>query len=261
MKNIRPLKKFGQNYLIDKNIIHKIVDLISPENYDRIIEIGPGKGALTREIYKINKNIICFEIDTRVIEDLATELNLIKIINKDFLKVDLSQYIIENTIIVGNIPYNITSPILFKLIDSNNTITDVVLMVQHEVASRLIAKPRTKEYGILSVILNYFAEVEYAFKVSPTCFYPKPKVDSAIIKITFKKNFDSDFNSKLFIKVVKACFGNRRKTLKNSLANSEFSDVDFSSFDFDFTRRAEQLSIDDFIILMKYIENQSKKNS
>lgn len=257
MKNIRPLKRFGQNYLIDKNVIANIVSVISPKKYEKIIEIGPGKGALTRELYKHNKHLTCFEIDNRVVEALKNEFNDIEIINQDFLKADLQFYLNPNTIIVGNIPYNITSPILFKLIHEYELIGDVVLMVQNEVANRLIAKPRTKEYGILSVILNYFADVVYCFKVPPTCFYPKPKVDSALIRISFKKNLNTDFNSKLFIKVIKACFGNRRKTLKNSLLNSEFSALDFTSVNFDFSRRAEELLIDDYLLLTKIIENNS----
>jgi len=257
MKNIQPLKRFGQNYLIDQNTIQKIIAVIQPYKYDKILEIGPGKGAMTRELNKSNKNITCFEIDNRVVDELKIEFPEIEIINKDFLKIELSKYLPAkgSYIIVGNIPYNITSPILFKLINEINVVTDVVLMMQNEVARRIIAKPKTKEYGILSVILNFFAEVEYCFKIPPTVFYPKPKVDSAIVKFSFNKKIEEGFDAKLFISVVKASFGNRRKTLKNSLGNSQFSNIDFAKVDFDFSRRAEELDISEYTRLMKIIQS------
>ncbi|MFZ5946469.1 MAG: 16S rRNA (adenine(1518)-N(6)/adenine(1519)-N(6))-dimethyltransferase RsmA, partial [Stygiobacter sp.] len=156
--------------------------------------------------------------------------------------------------IIGNIPYNITSPILFKLIENREIISDVLLMTQYEVAKRIVAKPNSKDYGILSVLIGYFAKPEFCFKVSRNVFYPKPNVDSAIIKIDFKKNKISNIRDELFIKVVKACFGNRRKTLKNSLTNSELINVDLTKINFDFTRRAEQLEIEDFIYLTSQIQ-------
>jgi 16S rRNA (adenine1518-N6/adenine1519-N6)-dimethyltransferase len=137
------------------------------------------------------------------------------------------------------------------MIENRLLIKDALIMTQYEVAKRIIAKPRTKDYGILSVLMNYFATVELCFKISPNVFYPKPKVDSAIIKIDFQNNKEVELDYKLFIQVVKASFGNRRKTLKNSLSNSIYKDIGLSKIDFDFTRRAEELSIEEFIELTK----------
>jgi len=261
MNYLKPLKKFGQNYLTDINTIVKIAKTILPENYDHIIEIGPGKGSLTRELLKQNDNITCFEIDTRVIEQLTAEFPTIKIINQDFLEINLKDFINPNekTIICGNIPYNITSPIIFKLVHEYPLISDVVIMMQNEVAKRIIAKPHTKEYGILSVILGYFADIEYCFKIPPTVFYPRPKIDSAILKISFRRNLNSKTDNKLFVQVVKAAFNNRRKTLKNSLSNSKFAHQDIFNSEFDFTRRAEELSINDFILLTDIIKSKYKE--
>jgi len=162
---------------------------------------------------------------------------------------------------VGNIPYNITSPIIFRLIENRDIIKDSVMMIQHEVATRLSAGPGNRDYGILSVILGYFAEIEYCFKVSPEVFYPKPKVDSAVIKISFRDQSQlRPVNEKLFFQTVKASFGNRRKTLKNSLMNSIFGNRDFSNFPVDLNLRAERLSIDDYLNITDYFDSNSGNN-
>jgi 16S rRNA (adenine1518-N6/adenine1519-N6)-dimethyltransferase len=263
MKYLKPLKKFGQNYLTDKNTIVKIAETILPENYDHVIEIGPGKGSLTRELFRRNKNISCFEIDTRVIEELHSEFRDVKIYNCDFLEINLRDFINpdEKTVICGNIPYNITSPIIFKLVNEYPLVSDVVLMMQNEVAKRIIARPHTKEYGILSVILGYFADIEFCFKIPPTVFYPRPKVDSAILKISFKSKLYPKIDNKLFIQVVKASFNNRRKTLKNSLSNSIFANENIFNSGFDFTRRAEELSVEEFIVLTELIAHKLQINN
>lgn len=255
MNKIKPLKKFGQNYLRDENIINKIVNEISPSIDDTILEIGPGRGALTSKLSETCRTLNAVEIDNRVIEDLSGRFSNLNIINKDFLKFDLQKETgWENIRIAGNIPYNITSPILFKLIDNYKKIEDAVLMIQDEVARRITANVGTKEYGILSVVLNYFCEVKYCFKVSPNCFYPKPKVNSAVIHVYFNKEIPSNY--KTFIKVVKASFGNRRKTLKNSLSNSIFSSCNLADLPIDGRKRAEQLDIKDYIELTNYFERQ-----
>ncbi|MCX7610073.1 MAG: 16S rRNA (adenine(1518)-N(6)/adenine(1519)-N(6))-dimethyltransferase RsmA, partial [Ignavibacterium sp.] len=211
---IKPLKKFGQNYLIDKNIIKKIIDIINPQPDDTIIEIGPGKGALTEYLAKYDSKVYAVEIDKRVIGSLENRFPNIEFINQDFLEINLSQFNTDKIRLVGNIPYNITSPILFKIFENNILIKDAVLMVQYEVAKRMTAKVRNKDYGILAVLLQYFSETEICFKVSPNVFYPKPKVFSAVVRINLLKRENSKFN-KTFISVVKAAFGNRRKMLKN----------------------------------------------
>lgn len=257
MSKIIPLKRFGQNYLQDKNIIRKIISEIEPEENDVIIEIGPGEGALTQYLVDYNSAFYAVEIDKRVIDNLTNRFNEIKIIPQDFLEIDLPQIFLENKNkirIIGNIPYNITSPILFKLFDNNTIIDDAVLMVQYEVAKRMTAKTGTKDYGILSVLLNYFGKSELAFKVSRNVFYPKPNVDSAVVHLYFDENRkDTEFNL-IFKSVVKSSFGNRRKILKNSLSNSIFADIDFSGCSIDLSNRAEQLNVDDFINLAKFVQ-------
>ncbi len=258
-KDIKPLKRFGQNYLVDKNILSKIANEINPAENEWIVEIGPGQGALTRFLYEKTKNIIAVEIDKRVVENLSRDLCKIKILNEDFLELNLaeiSEQVGSKLRIAGNIPYNLTSPILFKLFNNLDNITDAVLMVQYEVALRMNGKKGTKDYGILAVVLNYFARVELCFKVSPNVFYPRPNVNSAIVHLHFNTDLsDNNFNA-LFIQTVKACFGNRRKTLKNSLNNSIFGRLDFTDCGIDLSLRAEQLDLKEFIHLTEFIREK-----
>lgn len=255
MNRIKPLKRFGQNFLQDQNILRKIVDEIGPEQDDSLIEIGPGQGALTEKILEKNSNLIAIEIDKRVTEDLANRFPELKIIQADFLKINLSEFIESDQKklrVFGNIPYYITSPILFKLFENNILLKDAVFMVQFEVAKRITAKQNSDDYGILSVLINYFGEAKLAFKVSPNVFYPKPKVFSAIVHIWFnKQRYDQSFN-KVFTLIVKSAFGNRRKTLKNSLSNGIFAAIDFSKSGVDLSLRAENLDVNDFIKLTDF---------
>jgi 16S rRNA (adenine1518-N6/adenine1519-N6)-dimethyltransferase len=250
-----PIKRFGQNYLRDENIIGKIISEISPKSNDVIIEIGPGDGALTSKLIEKTDRLLAVEIDKRNVEVLASKFPKLNLISGDFLEIDL------NTIfkkygkklrIVGNIPYNITSPIIFKMIENKTIIQDSVLMVQHEVAQRITAKSGGKEYGILSVITQNFAEVKLCFKVSPNVFNPRPKVYSAVIHLFFKENLNGRQDDEVFIKIVKAAFGNRRKMLYNSLKNSIFGHLNFTKTGIDLSLRAEKLSIEDFRTLAKF---------
>lgn len=254
-----PIKRFGQNYLKDENIIGKIITEISPKSDDLIIEIGPGEGALTSKLIEKTDGLIAVEIDKRNVEVLKSNFPELKLISGDFLELDL------NTIsnkhdkklrIVGNIPYNITSPIIFKMIENKEIIHDSILMVQYEVAQRIIAKSGGKEYGILSVITQNFADVELCFKVSPNVFQPRPKVYSAIIHLYFKEDSYSRKNDEMFIKIVKAAFGNRRKMLYNSLKNSIFGHLNFNKTGIDLSLRAEKLSIKDFRTLAEFASLQ-----
>jgi 16S rRNA (adenine1518-N6/adenine1519-N6)-dimethyltransferase len=260
MQKVKPLKRFGQNYIHDKNIIKKIVREINPQPDDTIVEIGPGRGALTELIYGKTKNIIAVEIDTRVIENLQTKFPELQLIQKDFLKVDIRTIIDLNKKklrIIGNIPYNLTSSIIFKVLRNADLIDDAILMVQNEVAIRMTAKKGSKDYGILTVLLNYFTETKYCFKVSPNAFYPKPKVTSAVVHLRLKQLNISTEERQMFISVVKACFGNRRKTLKNSLSNSIFKELNFSNSGIDLSLRAEQLDVNDFLMLTEFVLNQT----
>jgi 16S rRNA (adenine1518-N6/adenine1519-N6)-dimethyltransferase len=259
MQNVKPLKRFGQNYLRDKNIIKKIVEKLNPKSDDTIVEIGPGHGAVTELIYGKIKNFVAVEIDKRVIGDLQKRFPGMQIIQSDFLKVDIDSLgiIPKNKIrIIGNIPYNLTSSIIFKLIRNSELIDDAVLMVQYEVSKRFTADKGTKEYGILTVLLSYFTNTELCFKVSPNAFYPKPKVTSAVVHLRLKNLDITKENREMFISIVKASFGNRRKTLKNSLSNSIFKSLNFSHSGIDLSRRAEQLDIEDFIKLSNFASNQ-----
>jgi 16S rRNA (adenine1518-N6/adenine1519-N6)-dimethyltransferase len=263
MGNIKPLKRFGQNYLKDRNIVDKIVKEISPLPNENIIEIGPGLGILTKEIFQINKNLLAVEIDKRVIETLKESIPGLNLINQDFLKLDLFTLLKESQSrlrIFGNIPYNLTSPILFKLIENTQIINDAIFMVQYEVARRMITPKGIKDYGILSVVLDYFSTVNLCFKVSPHVFFPKPKIYSALVHIRFKTDLDDKPFNKLFVSVVKSCFGNRRKTLKNSLNNSIFRTINFEGSGIDFSLRAEQLDTSDFVKLTKFVQKELSKN-
>jgi len=258
---IYPLKRFGQNYLVDKNIIKKIIEEFKPDSEDVVLEIGPGTGALTAELVNKVKRFVAVEIDKRAVKQLKEKFPSLEIINKDFLEVNLLEFVNKNKKlrIIGNIPYNITSPILFKLINERKFVEDALLMVQYEVAKRITAEKGTKDYGILSVLLNYFAQTKLCFKISPNVFYPKPKVYSAIIKIKFSEEEQKEIDDDLFIKVVKAAFGNRRKVLKNSLSNSIFRTINFTnneSLTNLLARRAEDLSIKDFVQLYEFIKSQ-----
>ncbi len=260
MQKVKPLKRFGQNYLLDQNILKKIVEEVNPRFEDIIVEIGPGQGALTAKILERIPSLTAVEIDTRVAADLKLKFPQLELISGDFVKLNLNELRKDSEKklkVVGNIPYNLTSPILFHLIKFNNIIQEAVLMVQHEVAKRMSGKKGTKDYGILSVILNYFAEVKYCFKVSPNVFYPKPKVHSAVVHLTFKELNISEAEKQSFIQIVKASFGNRRKTLKNSLSNSIFNELNFKDSGIDLSLRAEQLDQDDFLRLAEFSRNPS----
>ena len=259
MNKVSPLKRFGQNYLQDQNIIKKIIAEIDPKENELIIEIGPGQGAITKMLLESKANLTAIEIDKRVIDDLQTRYTDLQLLQSDFLKLDLNQFTDSSEKklrVVGNIPYNITSPILFKLFENNTIVLDAVFMVQYEVAKRMTAKMGSKDYGILSVLLEYFGNTKLAFKVSPNVFYPKPNVDSAVVHINFNdKRNNSEFNL-MFKSIVKSAFGNRRKTLKNSLSNGIFAEVNFSDCGIDLSLRAEQLNVNDFIKLAEFASNK-----
>ena len=258
MQKVKPLKRFGQNYLLDQNILNKIVNEIDPKPGDHIVEIGPGQGALTAKLFEKITSLTAVEIDKRVADDLQIKFPGLKLIVDDFVNINLNSLKTrggEKLRIIGNIPYNLTSPILFHLIKYNNIVQDSVLMVQHEVAKRMSSSKGTKDYGILSVILKYFSEVKYCFKVSPNVFFPKPKVNSAVVYIRFKDIKISENEKQNFINIVKASFGNRRKTLKNSLSNSIFKELNFAASGIDLSLRAEQLGLDDFLRLAEFTRN------
>ena len=188
-KNL-PLKRFGQNYLQDQNIIKKIISEIAPKENEMIVEIGPGQGALTQYLFESKANLTAIEIDRRVIDDLKNRFADLNLLQYDFLELDLNLIATssqQKLRVVGNIPYNITSPILFKLFDNNTFINDAVFMVQLEVAKRMTAKLVQKIMEYFQFSLDYYGNTKLAFKVSPNVFYPKPNVHSAIVHIYFNE--------------------------------------------------------------------------
>jgi 16S rRNA (adenine1518-N6/adenine1519-N6)-dimethyltransferase len=244
---IYPKKSLGQNYLKDDNICRNIVSSFDPKPGENVIEIGPGQGAITKYLVESGCNLTTVEFDKNNTAILRKEFPGLNVINGDFLKFDLDTVGKSSGLlrIIGNIPYNITSPIIFKLIDSRAVIMDSQLMIQEEVAQRICATPGNKEYGIPSVITQAFSEPKLLFKVSKNSFYPKPKVDSRLVYFDFRKSMESKIKDVVFFRrLVKAAFSTRRKTLKNSLKNME---VDISKTGIDPGRRAETLSVREFI--------------
>lgn len=245
---IKPKRSLGQNYLTDENICRNIVNAFDIKPGENIIEIGPGKGAITKFLLEKTVNLKVVELDENNCRILNETFPGLEIINRDFLKTDLNSLMrskAEKLRIIGNIPYNITSPIIFRLMENREIIYDAQLMIQEEVARRITASPGNKEYGIPSVILNVFGSSKMLFKVSRNCFYPKPKVDSRIIYFNFSESQEERLKDKEFFrKLVKSAFGTRRKTLRNSLKNLN---LDLEKSDIDMGRRAESLTIDEFI--------------
>ena len=251
-----PKKRFGQHFLQDPNILNKVIKEINPCRDDYILEIGPGYGALTQKLFSLTDSLTAIEIDQNAAQHLRETIKDIDLIEGDFLEVEFEKLMCnqgQKLRVVGNIPYNLTSPILFKLFEHNNLVKDAVLMVQYEVAKRITAKKNIKDYGILSVLTSFYSESKFCFKISPNVFFPKPKVHSALIHLYFRDLMIKEEQKKLFIKIVKAAFGKRRKILKNSLSNSIFSKIDFTGSGIDLSLRAENLSVQDFEILTNFV--------
>ena len=240
-------KKWGQNFLVDNNLLEKIIKTINIKDTEHVLEIGPGQGALSEKLVEVAKSLSMVEIDPDLIERLKVheKLSGLTIINQDILKVDLESLSIDSPVVVGNIPYNITSPIIFWLIDHFDHWNRAYLMVQKEVAQRLTATIGTKDYSRVTVMTSLFFNIEICFSISPNVFLPKPKVQSAFISITKRSDFDQkNVNVKKFSQVVRMAFNQRRKMLRNSLSTLT---INSDKCNIDFTRRPEQLTVDEFI--------------
>ncbi len=251
----RALKRFGQNFLINPYISERIVRALTIESQDFILEIGPGKGALSALI--VNKKparFIAVEIDRLLAANLQKQYaEKMEIINDDFLNIELNRYG-QCLKIVGNIPYNITTPIIFKMIEERQVVKEALIMMQKEVARRLSADiSENKEYGILSVLCQTYAHIDYLFDVKRGNFLPTPKVDSAVVKFVFKNTLDGLKDENLFKKIVRATFNYRRKTLKNSLGRIFDKTIVYSIDEFDLTERPENLTPQQFIQLSNTI--------
>lgn len=253
---VKPKKHLGQHFLMDQNIAQKIVEQLSP-NVEKVIEVGAGTGVLTQYLIKdFDKKLHIIEIDTESIDYLSANFPTIgnRLIEGDFLKSKLSDFCEENLGIIGNFPYNISSQIFFHVIDYKDIVVEVVGMIQKEVAERLSAKHGNKTYGILSVLLQAWYDIEYLFTVNENVFNPPPKVKSAVIRLKRNKNTDLGCDEKLFKQIVKQAFNQRRKTMRNSL-RSMISPVIIENEIFN--KRPEQLSVQDFVSLTNLIQSNS----
>ena len=253
---VKAKKHLGQHFLRDENIAKKIADTLTLNGYKNVLEIGPGMGVLTK--YLLEKDITTYviEIDTESVEYLQVNyLNLApRIIEKDFLKYDLNEVFKgEPLAIIGNFPYNISSQIVFKTLEMRDQIPEFSGMFQKEVAQRICEKEGSKTYGILSVLTQAFYDAEYLFTVPPGVFNPPPKVDSGVLRLIRKENYNLPCDETLFFRVVKQAFQQRRKTLRNSLKTFNLSDnLKANSI---FGKRPEQLTVAQFIELTQWIEN------
>jgi len=258
---IRPKKYLGQHFLKDQGIAIKIVDSLTfHSNYDMIVEVGPGTGILTNILFeKYPEKTYLIDIDNESIAYLKKRYpnRRHQIIAGDFLRFDLGNFSSKGIGIIGNFPYNISSQILFKILDCRNIIHEVVGMVQKEVALRIAAGPGNKTYGILSVLLGAFYDIEYLFTVNPDVFHPIPKVKSAVLRLKRNERQHLPCDEIIFRKIVKQGFQNRRKTLRNALKilNLPEQIVMLKMLDL----RAEQLSVEDFISLSLKIESHWKR--
>ncbi len=249
-------KSLGQNFLTDKNMIRKIVDVVDCDDNTLIIEVGPGGGALTSELVKKKCNVLAYEIDKRL-EDrlygLRNVNNNLEVIFNDFLKADvlkdISTYSFDRLLFVSNLPYYITTPIITKIIDDNIPVDKMILMMQKEVGYRLTALPGSRDYGSLTVFLNYYFDIKKEFIVTKEAFVPKPNVDSIIVSLTSKKDKLYLKDKELFFKLVRDSFCFKRKTLRNNLKAYNLDKIleILKKHNFDLSVRAEQLSLNIYV--------------
>ncbi|RLD44617.1 MAG: 16S rRNA (adenine(1518)-N(6)/adenine(1519)-N(6))-dimethyltransferase [Bacteroidetes bacterium] len=251
---VKPKKHLGQHFLTDQNIAAKIAGCLS-NAYPTVCELGPGTGVLTKPLLQ-NKSIQklkLIEIDNESVEYLNSHFadDRITILEADFLRFDLSKISTDPFALIGNFPYNISSQIFFKVLENRDLIPEVVGMIQKEVAERIASPPGNKTYGILSVLLQAWFDIEYCFSVSENVFFPPPRVKSAVIRLTRNNTLKLDCNEKLFFTVVKTGFNHRRKTLRNALKPLLKDKQNKHPF---FDKRAEQLGVPEFVELTKFLE-------
>ena len=256
MSQVKPKKHLGQHFLKDTNIAEKIVlSLKLHQNYNILVEIGPGTGVLTQFLIKYPQQLHLIEIDRESIEYLKTayDHSAFQIWQQDFTRINLSAITEGKIGIIGNFPYNISSQIFFKILEYPDQVQEVVCMLQKEVAQRISAGPGSKRYGILSVLLQTYFDIEYLFDVPPQVFFPPPKVTSGVIRLSRNQVENIPCDKKLFFRVVKQAFQMRRKTLRNALKiltlPTHLHDNPLLS------QRAEQLSVNDFIFITQAIQN------
>ena len=247
-------KKFGQNFLKDSSIIHAIIQSIQPLQDDLLVEIGPGLGALTKPLLEKTKHLFAIELDRDIVNWMQNQYskNNITIFNEDVLNFNFHQFD-KKIRIVGNLPYNISTPILFKCIENIKIITDLHFMLQKEVVDRMIAAPSSSEYGRLSVMLQYYFAMEHLVHVPKESFDPEPKVESSFVRLIPYDNYPFVANNiDQFGKIVKEAFSQRRKTIRNTLKNFMNAN-DFENIDINPQLRAENLSVSDFVKISNYL--------
>jgi 16S rRNA (adenine1518-N6/adenine1519-N6)-dimethyltransferase len=253
MNKVRAKKSLGQHFLKDRNVAARIADSLTGEGYDSVIEIGPGMGILTGFLLERNfRDFRVIEIDNESVHYLESNFPGLKnIIRGDFLRTDLDSLFPGKFGVIGNFPYNISTQILFRILDNRDKIPEVAGMLQKEVAERICAGPGTKVYGILSVLLQAYYDIEYLFTVSEGVFSPPPKVKSGVVRLRRNSIMKLECDEQLFVRVVKACFNQRRKTLRNSVrAVFDLKSEEYPMFHL----RPEQLSVSQFVSLTNWID-------
>jgi len=243
-------KRLGQHFLHDKNIVNKIIKFVKPNKLDNFIEIGPGEGAITIPLIEKISKLILIEKDRSLIpilKDNLSDFQNITFINEDILKYEFKDITKDEIRIIGNLPYNISTEILFKIASTPLTIIDAHFMLQKEVIDRIIAKPGSKEYGRLSIMCQVYFDVKKLFEISPNAFYPKPKVQSAYIRMKrLKSKFKNNKHEKYFYEIVRKSFIARRKMIKTSLKDM-ITENDWVKLGINNNKRPEQLSVENFL--------------
>ena len=275
--NIRANKRYGQNFLIDDDILNGIVNVANISKEDLVIEIGPGLGNLTKYLLESAGYVIAVEIDKKMIEILNDRFSKYKnflLLNEDILKVNIDEIIkkiekesgikYKNIKVVANLPYYVTTPIIFKLLQDENKINEITIMVQKEVADRMVANVKSKDYGILTLMVKYLADADIKLEVKNTCFIPAPNVTSSVIKLIKEKKYTVS-NEKMLFDLIHSSFAQRRKKMINSLVATRFMNLDksfieniFKECNIDFNTRAEELSIEKYIQIVNNINEKNK---
>ncbi len=255
-KNFNFKKSFGQNFIVDKNIIDNIIKFSLVDKDTMVIEIGPGAGSLTTALAASSKSVLCYEIDDSlkdVLSDSLKNFDNVDIIYQDFLKANVSEtlkkYNYDKLYVIANLPYYITTPIITKIIEDKLNVDKIVIMVQKEVGDRLKAQPGSKDYNSLSIYISYYFNVKKLMDVSRNVFLPKPNVDSIVIELSKKENKYKLKNENVFFKLVRDSFVQKRKTLRNNLKAYDLKIIEkvLNKYGYDLSVRAENLSIDVFV--------------
>ena len=255
-KNFNFKKKYGQNFLRDDSIPNKILEYSNIPDDCLVIEIGPGAGALTKKLVLKAKNVLAYEIDVSLkenLDDLLESYDNLDIIFDDFLNrnvsLDIKNYNYKHLYVIANLPYYITTPIIMKFIEDGLDVERLVVMVQKEVGERFSSKPKNKDYGSITVFLNYYFNIKKLFDVSRNCFIPKPNVDSVILALDKRNDVPNVINKDLFFKLVRDSFQFKRKTLRNNLKSYDLNNIEktLNNYDYDLNVRAEELPLEVFV--------------